>query len=259
MSATRLAITLDREPAALRSTRNRPRTAVRRGASWTAASHQQLTVAAVARPVRSSVVPSESLLPSSPGLLLAQTAAARRSVRPTSSGRGSSPRSTVPGRQRWRRSPVGVQHRVSTHPGRPGSGGPAVRCPARPLSGHLGWSSGCPAVRSSAVQPSGVRPSGVHPSSVQLAGVRPIGPDTSVSSHSGRWRWPGSVRRAPVTTGTGRVPVGGRVVERFGRLPSRPGRGRCCRARALVSGMSVADPAGLGAGGGGRRCRCAAR
>jgi hypothetical protein len=36
--------------------------AVRRGASWTAAYHLQLMVAAVARPVRSSMVPSESLL-----------------------------------------------------------------------------------------------------------------------------------------------------------------------------------------------------
>jgi hypothetical protein len=50
-----LAITLDREPPALRSTRNRPRTAVRQVASWTAAYHLQLTVAAVARPIRGSV------------------------------------------------------------------------------------------------------------------------------------------------------------------------------------------------------------
>jgi hypothetical protein len=105
---------------------------VRRGASWTAAYHLQLTVAAVARPVGSSVVPSESLLLSGPGLLLAQTASARRSVQPTSSGQASSPWSTLPGRQPWHRSPVGVQHRVSTHP----------------VS-----SSGCPAVQPSGVQP----------------------------------------------------------------------------------------------------------
>jgi hypothetical protein len=42
------------------------RRAVRRGASWTAAYHLQLTVAAVARPVRSSVVPSSSVLLSGP-------------------------------------------------------------------------------------------------------------------------------------------------------------------------------------------------
>ena len=64
------------------------------------------------------------------------------------------------------------------------SGGPAVRYPARPVSGRLGSSSRCPAVRSPAVHPSGVQPSGVHPASVQPAGVRPVGPDVSVSSHT---------------------------------------------------------------------------
>jgi hypothetical protein len=39
---------------------------VRRGASWTAAYHLQQTVAAVPRPVRSSVVPSSSVLLSAP-------------------------------------------------------------------------------------------------------------------------------------------------------------------------------------------------
>jgi hypothetical protein len=96
----------------------------------------------------------------------------------------------------------GVQHRCPPiRCRRPGSGGPAVRYPARPVSGHLGSSSRCPAVRSPAVHPSGVQPSGVHPASVQPAGVRPVGPEVSVCSHTRRWRWAQVVRRAPVTTG----------------------------------------------------------
>jgi hypothetical protein len=254
---------------------------VRRGACWTAAYHLQLTVAAVARPVGSSVVPSESLLLSGPGLLLAQPASARRSVQPPSSGGASSPWSTLRRRQPWHRSVSSIG--CSPIRGRrPGSGGPAVQCPARPVAGHLGSSSGCPAVRSSAVHPSGVRPLGVHPSGVrplgvhpsgvrplgvhpssvqpagvhpsgvqpsgvQPAAVRPVGPDPSVSSIPGGGVGPRSVRRASVTTGTGRVPVGYRAVERFGRRPSRPGRGRCCRARVLVSGgLGWRTRAGLG-------------
>jgi hypothetical protein len=113
---------------------------VRRGACWTAAYHLQLTVAAVARPVGSSVVPSESLLLSGPGLLLAQPASARRSVQPPSSGGASSPWSTLRRRQPWHRSVSSIG--CSPIRGRrPGSGGPAVQCPARPVSGHLGLSS----------------------------------------------------------------------------------------------------------------------
>ena len=67
-------------------------------------------------------------------LLLAQTASARRSLQPASSGRASSPWSTLPGHPPWRRSPVGVQHAVSTHPGSSGSGRPVS---GRPVSGHL--------------------------------------------------------------------------------------------------------------------------
>jgi hypothetical protein len=62
-----LAITLHRAPPALRSTRNRPRTPVRQGASWTAAYHRQLTIAAVARPIHSSVAAPAFLLLSGPG------------------------------------------------------------------------------------------------------------------------------------------------------------------------------------------------
>jgi hypothetical protein len=171
-------MTLEPQPPALLSARNRLRRAMRRGASWTVAYHLQLTVAAVAGPVRGSVVPSGSLLLGGPGLLLAQTASARRGVQPTSSGQASSPGRHCQGASH------GVGRRSVSSIGcppircrRPGSGSPAVRCPARPVSGHLGWSSGCPAVRSSAVHPSGVRPSGVRPS-----GVRPLVSDRPASS-----------------------------------------------------------------------------
>jgi hypothetical protein len=186
-------------------------------------------------------VPSSSVLLSGPGLLLAQTASAQRSCSGPPAGHTSSPWSTLPGRQPRRRSPVGVQHRGSSSRVRRFS----RVVSSRPVSGHLGSSSGCPAVRSSAVHPSGVRPSGVHPSSVQPsavrpcgvqpAGVRPVGPDASVSSHTGRWRWAQVAAAGTRHHGTGRVPVGCRAVERFGRRPSTPRRGRCCEV-ALVSG-----------------------
>jgi hypothetical protein len=199
-----LAITDEASPLALLSTRNRPRRAVRRGASWTAAYHLQLPVTAMARPVGSSVVPSESLLPSGPGLLLAQTASARRSVQPTSSGRASSPSSTLVGRQPWHRSPGGVQHRVSPiGVRRPGSGGSAVRFPA--VRCPVTW---------------GRRP-----------GVRRSGPLLSTRPVSGLWCPPGQSPAGccPLV----RCPAGWCPPRRSGRvrlLPSRAvalGPGRC--------------------------------
>jgi hypothetical protein len=158
--AHRLGMTLDPAPPALRSTRDRPRTAVRRGASRTAAYHLQLTVAAaVARPVGSSVVPSESLLPSGPGSLLTQM---------TSAGGASSRHPAVrrrrPGRHHQDAS-HGIGRRSVSSIGcppiryrRPGSGGPAVRCPAVrcPLTWVRRLGSGgpvvcCPPVRGPAL------------------------------------------------------------------------------------------------------------
>jgi hypothetical protein len=49
----------------------------------------------------------------------------------------------------------------------------------------------------------------------------------------------------------GRVPVSCHAVERLGRRPSRPGRGRRCRGRALVSGVAGHPDRGVG----GRRRR----
>jgi hypothetical protein len=224
---------------------------VRRGASWTAASHVQLTVAAVARPFRRSVVPSQPMLLSCPGLLPAQTASARRSVQPASSGRPSSPGSALPGRQPRRRSPVGVHHALSTHPvsssgilqsSRPVSSPSGVRSPGVVVQGL--------AVRTAGVHPSSVQPSGVQPSGVQPSGVQPSGPDASVSSHSGRWRWgAGRCGGAPVTTGTGRGP-GGLPRRRAARsTANRPG-GRAALPRSRGGQWGVAGGlAGLGAGG----------
>jgi hypothetical protein len=103
---------------------------VRRGASWTAAYHLQLTVAAVARPVRSSMMPLGVPAAEPPWLLLAQAASARRSFQPAS-------RSGVVAVVDTGRTPAvaSVAGRCPAcgvhHPVRPlGSGGPAVRCPA---------------------------------------------------------------------------------------------------------------------------------
>jgi hypothetical protein len=156
---------------------------VRRGASWTAAYHLQLTVAAaVARPVLAAWCPSESLLLSDPRLLLAQTASARRSVQRASSGRASSPRPALPGSRRGvgHRCPAGGVHASGSSSGirlssravsaRPVS---ARAVSARPVSGYPGLSSG---VRRSgrllSTRPVST-PSAVHPS-VRVASVSPI-------------------------------------------------------------------------------------
>jgi hypothetical protein len=189
---------------------------VRRGASWTAAYHRQLTVAAVARPVRSSVGALGVLAAERSWWLLAQTTSARSSVQPVSSGRASWPWSTLPAGKPRRRSPVSsrrcppIRFRAS-----------GIRLSSRPVSGHLGSSSRGSGARPSAVQPSAVQPSGVQPS----IRTRPDPPMLR------RWRW-GSGRggRATVTTGTGGGPVaaGRRRLERRSR---RPGRGRRCPSR----------------------------
>jgi hypothetical protein len=167
-------------------------------------------------------------------VLIAQTASARRSFQRRSSV-GVVAWSTTPGRQPWRPSPVRVQHAVSTHPvpssrvrlSSP-SGVQPVRCPARPVSGHLGSSSGVrrpgsvvrgPAVRCPPVQRPAVwcppRPSGrvrLLPRQAVALGTRPVRP-------------------GHCTTGTGEVPMGCRTVERLGRRPRGPGSGRRCRDR----------------------------
>jgi hypothetical protein len=151
----------------------------------------------------------ESLLLRGPGWLVAQTAAARRSVQPAPSGRALSPVHVdhVVSTQRFRRPGPAVQPSSVRPPGVQ-----RVQRPARPVSGRL------VSTRPAACCPP--RPSGrvhlVPPQAVAL-GTR-------------------SLRRATCTIGTGRVPVGCHVLERLARRPSRPGRGRRCRGRALVSG-----------------------
>jgi hypothetical protein len=168
-------------------------TAVRQGASWTAESHLQPTVAAVARPSMAAWCPSEPMLLSCPGCCpprrrLPGGASSRHPASDIVAEVGTADTTAMAGG-----CPVGVQHAVSTHPG------VVVRGPvsSRPVPGHLGRRRG-PAVRTagvhpSSVQPSGVQPSGVHPSGVQPSGVQPsgvhpVGPDASVSSHLRPWR-----------------------------------------------------------------------
>jgi hypothetical protein len=224
---------------------------VRRGASWTAAYHLQLTVAAVARPVRSSVVPSESLLPSGPGCC---------SPRRRLPG-GASCRHPAGGRRRRGRQCQDASHGVGRRsastmrcpPTRFVVRDPAVqpvRCSARPVSGHLGSSSG---VRRS-TRPASSSLSGVHPSGVHPSGVQPV------------WCPPPSVRTrpSPPTSGSGvgdqagaaghpspqepvEVLVGCRAVERLGGRPSRPW-GRATLPGSRVGQWGVAGGlAGLGA------------
>jgi hypothetical protein len=144
-------------------------------------------------------------------------------------------------------------HALSTRPVcRPGSGGPAVRCPAV-------W---CPVRPASS--PSGVRPSGVQcvqcparPLSGHLVSTRPassrllsasVRPDASVSSHLKRWRWgpgPGGGQPSP----PGRVESRWAVTPQSGSIEGRAGPG----TRAMLPGSrrwsvgSVADP-GQGCG-----------
>jgi hypothetical protein len=150
-----------------------------------------------------------------------------------------SPRSARSGCLPWRRSPVGVHHVVSTQRfRRPGpavqppsvrpSGVQCVQCPARPVSGRL----------------VSTRPV------VSRVLSAPVGPDASISSHLRRWRWgPGRGSGQPVTIGSGRVPVGCRILERLDGRPSRAGRGRRCPGRVGRWGVG----AGSGPGWGRRR------
>jgi hypothetical protein len=204
-----LAVTLDRHRPALPSTRNRPRTAVRQGASWTAAYHLQLTVAAVARPVPSSVGAPGVLAAERSWLLLAQTTSARPSVQPLSSGRASS--RGRPCQQASHGVGRRCPHAVSTHPG----SASGIRLSSRPVSGHLGSSSRGSGSRPSAVHPSSVQPSAVQSPALGRLVSAPVRPDASFSSHSG-----------------------GGVGD-----PGRGGRDAGDAAKvALVGGRSVADP-----------------
>jgi hypothetical protein len=92
------------------------------------------------------------------------------------------------------------------------------------------------------------RPVSTRPASSRLLSA-PVGPDASVSSHRRRWRWgPGRGGGQPTSRERVEVPVGCHVLERLDRRPSRPGRGRRCRGRTLVS-RGVGGGPGPGVGG----------
>jgi hypothetical protein len=140
-------------------------------------------------------VPLESLLPSGPGLSLAQTASAPWGVQPPSSGQASSPgrhcQDASHGIGRRSVSSIGcppIRDRRPDPAVQP-SGVRPVRCPVTWVRRPGVRRSGRLLSTRPVSTPSSVRPCGVHPSNLQPAGVRPVGPDASVSSHTGRWRW----------------------------------------------------------------------
>jgi hypothetical protein len=223
---------------------------VRRGASWTAAYRRQLTVAAVARPVRDGVGALGVLAAERSWLVLAQTASAQRSVQPVSRGRASSPWSTRPAGTPRRRSPVSSRRCPPIRVRRPGSGCPAVRCPVT-----WGWSSRGSGGRTAAVQLSVVQPSAVRCPSVRCPGVwclpssvrtRPSPPPQAVALGT-RSRWPGDPGHRD-----GWRPCGCRAVD--GSIDGRGGRDAGDAAEvALVKGAGGGP--GLPVGCGPRRPR----
>jgi hypothetical protein len=120
---------------------------MRRGASRTAEYRLQLTITAVARPVRRSVVRRVVLAAELSGFV----------ARPDGGEGGPRPACGV-------------------HPSGSVSG---IRLSSRLVSSPSGVRSPGVVVQGSAVRPSGVRPSGVHPSSVQPSAVHSVRPDAS--------------------------------------------------------------------------------
>jgi hypothetical protein len=246
---------------------------VRRGASWTAAYHLQLTVAAVARPVHSSVMPSSSVLLRGPGLLLAQTASARRSRQRTSSVRR---------RRRGRRcqdaavtSLTGI--RQACPPSRFVVRDPAVQPAGVPPSGvrSPGVRRPGPAIRTGAGQPSGVHPVCCPPLRCpplrcppRLLSSRPVSsrllstlsvrsrpsPPTSGGGVRTRSRRPGDpAPQQRVEVAVAAAPSGGRVDGRGALYPTPP------RSRGGQSGVGGGPGPGLWAAAAAARVGCATR
>jgi hypothetical protein len=199
---------------------------VRRGASWTAAYHRQLTVAPVAGPARGSVG-ALGVLGAERSWLLAQTASAG----------GASSRSRAVGRRRRGRPCQQARHGVGR------------RCPAGGVH-----PSGI-GVRDPAVQPSGVRSPGVVVQRVRRPAVRCPPIQRPAVWCPAVWCpavWCPAVRRtrsypstsgggrATVTTGTGGGSCGCRAVD--GSIDGPGGRDAGDAAQvAVVSRWSVAD------------------
>jgi hypothetical protein len=123
-------------------------------------------------------------------------------------------------------SPVRVHYWVSTHPGPPsGSRCPAVRCPARPVSGYLAPSSGrgCPAGWCPA------RPASSRVVSSRVVSVRPPGRSRLVPRPPG-----GGDGEHLGTAGSGHDWIesssmwSGPRPRRLGRRPEEHGRGHRC-------------------------------
>jgi hypothetical protein len=223
------------------------------------------TVAAAARPVRSSVVPSESLLLSGPGVARPNDVCPEQ--RPAGLERSGVVAVVDTASRHATASVTGVQQAVSTHP----VSASGIRLSGRPVSGHLGRSSTGSGARPSAVHPSSVQPSAVQPSAVQPSvRTRPspshsgggVGDQVEVAGdpdHRNRWRpqglpgrrWLDRRSRRPGAGDAAHVAlVGGRPVADLGRRvgcgprrphltaerPGRPGRG--CRAPVAGGGAA---------------------
>jgi hypothetical protein len=200
---------------------------VRRGASWTAAYHRQLTVAAVARPVRPGVGAPGVLTAARSWWLLAQTASAQRSVPPVSGGRASSPWSTLPAGTPRRRSrcPAGGVHPSGLGVRDPAVQPSGVRSPEVVVQRVRRSAVCCPPVRCPAVRCPAVRSPAVWclPLSVRTrVGLLPC----SGGGGGTRSRWPGDPdhqnRWRPLWLPSRR---------RLDRWSRRPGCGRRCRSR----------------------------
>ena len=232
-SSERLCITDEASPLALRSTRNRLRTAVRRGASWTAKCHPAPVWSRRWPGLLGSVLSAELSWLLSTRWRLAGGASGRRP-----SGRTSLRRPGVPGRLPCRPSPS-----VST-----------IRCLPIRLP--------CPGL---VVQPSGVQPSSVRSSSsgVRCPPVRcpVIWCPPSARSHPSRPRKPGGglgdhVGAAGNVDGRDGSSCTWSAVSRVAWSTARVGLGamlwRWCVSRW---GAAVADLAGSGPGAGCDRAR----
>jgi hypothetical protein len=229
-------ITDEASPFALRSTRNRPRTAVRRGAAWPAKRPSSCLSRRWSSPVRRSVIPLVALAAELSWLVDRPDASAQRSVQRSGTiAVLDNARTPAMASVAGPRPASGVTHPVPS-PGARLSGPSGVRSARCPVTWVRRPGSG---VRPSSVRPvrcpavwGRPRPSGrvrLVPHQAVAFGDRPCG-------------------KATRTTGTGPGPVGCRVVERLGstaepaQTPATPPRS------PMVGGLSVADPGRVGCG-----------
>jgi hypothetical protein len=178
-----LGITLDARPPALLSTRNRPRRAVRQGASWTAGLLPAADGPGGARPVRRSGCPRR------PCWCTVLVVARPDDICPEEPPAGLERSGVVAVGDTASRQATGVGRRCpacGVHPSGLGVRDPAVRPSGVRSPGVVVQRvrRSAVAVHPSSVQPSAVHPCGVQPCGVQPCGVCPVCPDASVSSHA---------------------------------------------------------------------------